>query len=105
MIDLQAEEVPDLRAGDDQRDAVGEPHDNGPRDEAHRGAKPEQPRGRQQDARHHRAHEQAVHAVARHDASHDYDERAGGPADLELRSPSAEIEKSGDDGAVDAGLG
>ena len=37
-VDLQPEEIPDLRAGDQDRDAVGEADDDRPRQELHRGA-------------------------------------------------------------------
>jgi hypothetical protein len=41
---------------------------------------------KQQDAGHHRAHEEAVEPVFGNDARYDHDERAGGPADLHFRS-------------------
>ena len=43
------------------------------------------------DARHHRAQEQAVDAVLPDDAGHDHDERAGGAADGVIDPPSAEV--------------
>jgi hypothetical protein len=40
LLDVQSEQVADLRAGDEQRDAVREPDHDRPRQEAHRGAQP-----------------------------------------------------------------
>ena len=58
----------------------------------------------QDDAGHHRAHEQAVDAVLGDDAGHDDDERAGRPADLHVRAAERRDDEAGDDRAVDAGL-
>ena len=58
----------------------------------------------QQDAGHHRAHEQAVDAVLGDDAGDDHDERAGRPADLEARAAERRDQEAGDDRAVDARL-
>jgi len=56
-------------------------HD-GPRKVFHHRAHASDAKQHQQDARHHRAHEKAVHAVFRDDARYDHDEGPGGAADL-----------------------
>ena len=56
------------------------------------------------DAGHHRAHEQAVDAVLGDDARDHDDERAGRSADLHVRSAERRDDEAGDDRAVDAGL-
>ena len=65
---------------------------------------PVTPRTTRMHAGHHRAHEQAVDAVHGDDPGHDDHERAGGSADLSLRSAQRGDQKARDDGAVDAGL-
>ena len=104
FIQLQSEEVFDLRAGDQDRDAVGEADDDRPRNELDRRAHAGEAHDHQQDAGHHRAHEQAVDAVLGDDAGDHDDERAGRPADLRPRAAQRRDQKAGDDRAVDAGL-
>lgn len=58
----------------------------------------------EQNSSHDRAHEKAVDSADGDDAGNDYDERAGGSADLRFRAAEGGDEESGDDGAVDAGL-
>jgi hypothetical protein len=58
--DLEAEEVLDLRAGDEHRDAVGEADDDRPRQVLDGGAHAAGAQHDQHHAGHHRAHEQAV---------------------------------------------
>ena len=103
-VDAQAEEVLDLRAGDQHGDAVGEADDDRPRNELHRRAQARHAQHDEDDARHHGAHEQAVEAVGRDDAGDDHDERAGRSADLGARSAERRNQEAGDDRAVDAGL-
>ena len=67
FLDLQPEEIFDLRAGDDDRDAVGESNDHRPRNELHRRAQAGDAQDHQHHARHQRAHEQAVDPVLRDD--------------------------------------
>ena len=105
VLDRQAEEVLDLRGGDEHGDAVGEADDDRPRDELHRRAEPGEPEHDQHHAGHHRAHEQAVDAVLGDDPGDDDDERAGRPRHCRREPPSAETRKPAIDGAVDPGLG
>ena len=86
------------------RDAVGEPDDDRPRDELDRGAHAGRAEHDEDDAGHHRAHEQAVEAVGGDDAGDDDDERARRTADLKTGSAERRNQEPGDDGAVDAGL-
>ena len=58
----------------------------------------------EENARHHRAHEQAVDAVLRDDPRDHDDESAGGPADLAARAAERRDQESGDDRAVDPRL-
>ncbi len=101
---MQAEEIFDLGAGDQHRDAVGKPDDHRPRNKLHRRAHAGRAQHDEYGARHHRAHVQAVDAVHGDDPGDHDDERAGGPANLSLRSAQGGDQKAGDDGAVDAGL-
>ena len=100
----QAEEILDLRGRDQQRDAVGEADDDRPRNEAHRRAQAGEAQEQQDHAGHHGDHEQSGEAVLRDDAGDDHDERAGGTADLNLRSAQERNQEAADDGGVDAGL-
>ena len=59
----------------------------------------------QDDAGHHRHHQQAGHAVRGDDARDDHDERPGRSADLDARAAEQRDEESADDGCVDARLG
>ena len=104
LIERDPEEVLELRAGDDERDAVGEADDDRARDEPDGGAGAGEPHDDEHDAGHHRAHEQAVDAVLGDDARDDHDERAGRSADLHVRAAERRDEEAGDDRAVDAGL-
>ena len=76
-VDLQPEEIPNLRAGDEDGDPVGEADDDRARDEPHRRSHAGDAERDEQHAGHQRAHEQAIDAVARDDAGDDDDEGAG----------------------------
>ena len=102
--DAEAEEVLDLRGGNQDGDAVGESDDHQARDEADRGAEAGESHGKQDDAGHQRDHGQAAHAEAGHNAGDDDDESAGGSADLGARAAQSGDEEAGDDGGVEAGL-
>ena len=101
---LQPEQVPDLRARDQDADAVGEADDDRPRDVLDRRAESGDAEQDQDHAGHQRAHEQPVEAVGRDDAGHDDDERAGRSADLDARAAERGDREAGDDRAVDAVL-
>ena len=103
-LQVEAEEVAQLGAGDEDGDAVREADDDRARDEADGDAHAGEPHDDQHDAGHHRAHEQAVDAVLRDDAGDDDDERAGRPGNLHARTAQRRDDEAGDDGAVDAGL-
>ena len=105
FVDLQAEEIFDLRAGDENRNAVGEPDHDGTGYELHRRAHAGRSHDHQEDASHHGAHEQAVNTVGSDDPGHHYYEGAGRTANLGLRSAKCRDQKTGDYCAVDAGLG
>lgn len=77
-----AEEVLELRARDDERNAVGEADDNGAWNVADGRACSREAHDHEQHAGHHRAHEQAAHAVLRDNAGDHDDEGTGGPVNL-----------------------
>ena len=104
LVQMQAEEIFDLGAGNQHGDAVGKADDHRPRNKLHRGAHAGCAQNDEHDARHHGAHEQSVDAVDGDDPGDHDDERAGGSADLSLRSAQCGDQKAGDDGAVDARL-
>ena len=104
VTDAQAEEVFDLGGGDQQGDAVGEAEDDGPRDELDRLAEAGDRQEQQDDARHHRDHQQAGQAVRGDDAGDDHHERARRSADLDARAAEEGHHESADDGRVDARL-
>ena len=82
VIHLQAEEVANLCAGDQDRDAVGEADDDRPREVFYHGAHTSYAPQHQENSCHHRAHEQAVDTVLSDDSRNHYDERARWAADL-----------------------
>ena len=86
---VEAEKIFDLRRGDKDGDAVGEPDRDRPRNESHRGAQSGQAHHDQHDASHRRAHQQAGDAELRDNAGDDHDERAGRPGDLAAASRQA----------------
>ena len=100
----QAEEVLDLRGGDEDGDSVGEADDHHARDEANHCAEAG------------KAHESRMMpamsvTMARplmpkrsNDAGNDDDECAGGSANLGARAAERGDDESGDDGGVEAGL-
>ncbi len=86
---LRPKKVPNLRAGDEHRDAVREPDDDRTRNEANDRPGARESKDDEHNARHHRAHEEARDAVLGDDARHDHDEGAGRAADLHPRSARA----------------
>ena len=101
---MQAEEILDLGAGDQHRDAVGKSDHHRPRNKLHRRAHAGCAQNDEYRSRHDGAHVQAVDAVHGDDpGDHDH-ERAGRTANLSLRSAQSGDQKAGDDGAVNAGL-
>ena len=101
---LQAEEILDLRAGDQHRDAVGKTDHHRARNKLHRRAHAGCAQHNEDGARHHGAHVQPVNAMHGDDPGDHDDESAGGSANLSLRSAQCRDQKAGDHRAVDAGL-
>ena len=102
--DAKAEEVLDLRGGDQDGDAVGESDDDRAGDESHRCTEAGEGHGDEDDAGHERDHSRPLMPKRRDDAGDDDDERSGRPADLRSRAAQRGDEKTGDDGGVEAGL-
>jgi hypothetical protein len=102
--DVQTEKILDLRRCDQEGDAVGEPDDDRSRDEGHRVAEVRQSEHDQDDAGHHRHHQQTGEAEAGDDAGNDHDERAGRSRDLQARAAQQRDDEAAGDRGVDAGL-
>jgi hypothetical protein len=102
---LQAEEVANLRARDQDADPVREPDDHGARNEFDRGAEAGHAEKNQDDPGHEGAHEQPVEAVHAHDSGDDDDKRARRPTDLGAGAAQRRDDEPGDDGTVEAVLG
>jgi hypothetical protein len=75
-LDRQAEEVAHLRAGNHQRDAVGEPEQHRARNVLHRLARAGHAHHNQRRAGQQRAHVEPVHALSGDDARHHHHEGA-----------------------------
>ena len=101
---MQAEEIFDLRAGNQHCDAVGKADDHRPRNKLHRGAHAGCAQNYKYGAGHHGAHVKSVNAMDGDDPGNYDDESAGGPANLGLRSAQCGDQKAGDHRAVDARL-
>ena len=101
---VQAEEIFDLRAGNQHRDAVGKTDHDRPRNKLHRGAHAGRAQNDEDGARHDGAHVKPVNAMHGDDPRNYDDESAGGSANLSLRSAECGDQKAGDHRAVNAGL-
>ena len=101
---MQAEEILDLRAGNQHCDAIGKADDHRPRNKLHRRAHAGCAQNDEYGSGHHRAHVQSVNAVYGDDPGNHDNERTGGPANLSFRSAQGGDQKAGDHGAVDARL-
>ena len=84
FVEMQSEEIFDLGAGDQDRNAVGESDDDRARDKFHRRAQPGNAHDHKQNAGHHGAHEQSVDAMNGNDACDHDDKCARRSADLRL---------------------
>ncbi len=82
FVDLQAEEILHLRARDQDGNAVREADHDRSRDELHGRSHSGHAHEYEENAGHHRTHEQSVHAMRRDDARDDDDERTRWTADL-----------------------
>ena len=103
-VDAQAEEIADLRAGNEDRDAVGETDDDRTRNEAHGRSQAGRAQHDEHHAGHQRADEQPLDPVARDDAGDDDDEGARRTANLQARAAQERDDAAGHDGRIDAGL-
>ena len=104
FLEMQPEEILDLRARDQHRNPIRKSNYDRPRNEFHSRAQARDAHDHQQHAGHHGAHEQSIHAVHRDDPRHHHHKRAGRPANLHLRSAQRRNQKSGDDRAVNSSL-
>ena len=86
FFELQSEKIFYLRAGNQNRDTVGETDHNGARNELHRRTHAGQAHDHKHDAGHDRAHEQAVDTVDSDDSRDHHDERAGRARYLSFRA-------------------
>jgi len=102
LADGEAEGVAQFSGRDDQCNAAGEAGRHRERDEADQRAGAQQSAGNEQRAGHHRRDEQAIDAEALDDARDQYDEGAGGSADLHARAAEAGNDRPGDDGGDEA---
>ena len=84
VVHPQAEKITDLRAGNENGDAVGETDHDGARKELHRRAHAGDAQQDEQDPSHHRAGKQAIDSVPRDDARDHNHKRARGSANLRL---------------------
>ena len=100
----QSEKVSNLRAGDQNGDAVGESDDDRTREILDRRAHASDSEEHQQHARHHRAGEQSFDAIFGDDSRDHHDERTGRAADLCFGTSERGDQEAGDDRAVDARL-
>ena len=105
LVDLQAEQVLDLRDRDQHGDAVGEADDDRDRDVAHQRAEPEPAEREQEHAGEHGRDQQVGDAVALDDAVDDDDEGARRAADLHARAAERRDQEAGDDRGEDSLLG
>ena len=98
--DSQAEEIPELRGGNQNCDAVGEADDHHARDEADSRAQAGEAHQQEQNAGHQRHHSQAAHAKAEDDAGDDHHEGAGGTANLRARTAQRGDQKASHNGGI-----
>src|SRR5258708_33920757 len=84
FVETQSEEDFDLRAGEEDGDAVGESDDDRTRNELNAGDQAGHAHDDQEHARHHGTHAQPVDAVRANDSSYNDDEAAGSTAALSV---------------------
>ena len=104
IIDGEAEEIFDLRAEDDDRDAAGETGGDGIGDELDHRAEARETHDEEHDAGHSGADDEILNAVLRDGGVNDANESAGGSADLHAGTAERRDEKTGDDGGPETGL-
>ena len=104
LVDLQAQQVLDLRQPDQYGNAIGEADDDGHRDVADQRPQAQPAHQEQQHPGQGGGDEQVGQSVALHDAVDDDDEGPGRPADLHMRAAQRRDQKARDDGGEQAGL-
>ncbi len=85
-VHAETEQIADLRARDEDGNAVGETHDHRSREIFDGGTHAGRAKQKEQDAGHHRAHEQTTNAVLGDDSRDNHDERSGRASDLRFRT-------------------
>ena len=90
FADRQAEEILDLRAGNQDRDAVGEADHNRPRNVFDGLPQSGDPQQHQHEPRHEGAHIQSIDPIFGNDVIHDDDKSAVGPAICTREPPNAD---------------
>src|SRR5262249_16388365 len=103
-IETQAEEITDLRAGDENGNAVCESNDDRSWKILYGSTHARDAEQQEQNTGHHRTNEKAADAVFGNDSCHDYYERAGRAAYLGFRTAERRNQKTSNDGAIKAGL-
>jgi hypothetical protein len=103
-FNVQAEKIADLRAGDENGDAVGKANDDRARKIFDGGAHAGDAEKDQEDASHHGAEEQALYAMFCDDAGDDDNEGTGGATDLRFGPAKRGNYESSDDSAVETVL-
>ena len=93
-LQREAQEVFDLRRGDQHRDAVGEADRHRPRNEPHGRAEAREPHENEHRARHGGAHQQAGDAKLGDDSRHNDDKSAGRAGDLAARAAKRRDDES-----------
>src|SRR4051812_45738861 len=101
MVDAQAKEVLDLRARDQHGNPIREADHDRTRNEFDRCPKPRYPQDHEEDASHHRRHQEAVEAELSDDPSNDYNEGSRGSANLSPGTAEGGNKEPGDHGGVD----
>ena len=102
-LNLQSEEVLDLRGEDGERDARGEAHHDGIRDELDDGAQTKHAQQDEKEAGHDGGDEEARKAELRHDTINNDDECTRRPTDLDTAAPQRRDDHARHDGGEDAG--
>ena len=100
VIHLQSKKIANLRAGNQNGDAIGEANDDRPGKVFHHGSHAGHAEQDQKNARHHCADEQPVDAVLGDNARYDHHERARRPADLRFRAAQRRDQEARNNGAV-----
>jgi hypothetical protein len=104
ILHANAKEIAYLRARDQDRNPVHEPHDHRSREILHQSTQPRHSHQYQPHTRQHGARKQPIDAVPRNDSQHHNHECARGPSDLRLGAAQRRNQEAGDDRAVNSCL-